>query len=47
LGGDKSITLNKRPAFAKPQIKMSGMIFVAYLNNGLYEALKNSSRQNI
>ena len=47
LGGDKSITLNNRPAFAKPQWKQSGLIVVAYLNNGIYEALKNSSRQNI
>ena len=47
LDGDKKITLSKTPGFVLTQMKFSGTIFVAYFNNGLYEMLKTSSRQNI
>ena len=39
--------LSKTPGFVLTQMKFSGTIFVAYFNNGLYEMLKTSSRQNI
>lgn len=45
--GDKSITLTKNPSYIVGTMKFSARIDVEYFNKGLYETVKNSSRQQI
>lgn len=47
LDGDKSIRLSKTPSFGTTTTNFSARIDVEYKNMGLYQELKNSSRQNI